>query len=273
MIDLHSHILPMVDDGVSSFKETSVAFESLVKLGYSGVVATPHWAVGVPVVPAETIEVAAVIAGSKGLALSVGRECRIHPNLLSHVQRMPQLRVGGGNVVMVELPWGPVPAYATDVFRSLLRAGYRPVLVHPERHQELWSEGSTLHDLVHAGVLLQVNLGSLVGQYGRRARDRAVSLLGQGMVSLVATDLHSPAEVETTIADAHRILTNLVGSDGAGVLTTHNPQALLRGEPVTGLPSVKDLLVDTPAFRMGGPLSGILGKSIQNLRAFGRGGR
>lgn len=208
VIDLHSHVLPMVDDGVSSFKEAAVVFERLVKLGYSGVVATPHWAVGMPTVPAATIEEVTALAEARGLALSVGRECRIHPDLAGHIQRTPQLRINGGNVVMVELPWGPVPGYATGVFRSLLRAGVRPVLVHPERHAQLWDAGSPLQEIIDAGVLLQVNLGSYVGQYGRGAQDRAVSLLQQGVVSLVATDIHSAAELETSIPAALRMLTN-----------------------------------------------------------------
>jgi protein-tyrosine phosphatase len=145
------------------------------------------------------------------------------------------------------------------------------VLVHPERHAQLWEAGSQFQELIDAGVLLQVNLGSYVGHYGRGARDRAVSLLQQGVVTLVATDIHSAAELETSIPDAVRMLTNLVGKDVASVLSSGNPRALLTDQTVIDLRTGGGLLVDTSVLRAGGPLSGILGKSMQGLRTFARG--
>lgn len=272
MIDLHSHILPMVDDGASSISETVAILEKFARLGYSRIVATPHWAAGMPDVPATVIDEVATLGERIGIHLSVARECRIHPNLLTHIDRSPNLRVDGGNVVLVELPWGPVPTFTTGVFHALQRAGYRPVLVHPERHANLWEKDSPLDQLIDAGVPLQVNISSFVGHYGKGARDRAVALLQRGAIALVATDIHSPVELADTIPAAHRMLGNLVGKDVAAILTTHNPAALISNQPVTDLrlPAV-GLFVDTSVLRSGGSLSGILGKSMQGLRAFARG--
>lgn len=272
MIDMHSHILPMVDDGASSIKETVAILDHFGRLGYTRLVTTPHWAVGMPDVPAAVIDEVAGLAARNGIRLSMARECRIHPNLLTHIDRSPQLRVDGGNVVLVELPWGPVPGFTVGVFRDLQRAGYRPVLVHPERHSELWERDSPLDHLIDAGVPLQVNIGSFVGHFGKGARDRAVGLLQRGVVALVATDVHSPAGIEETLPAAHRMLGNLVGKDVAAILTTHNPGALLGGQHTIDLRSpAVGLFVDTAALRTGGSLAGIFGRSMQGLRAFARG--
>lgn len=267
MFDLHSHVLPMVDDGVSSINEAAAVFAGMAQLGYSDVVATPHWAVGMPEVPSATIEATASVAASHGITVTVGRECRIHPNLLDHIERTPQLRVNGGNVVLVELPWGPVPDFAESVFGWVMRAGYRPILVHPERHAPLWSRNSPLQRLIDAGVHVQVNLGSLAGEHGNGALNRAVSLLEDGAVTLVATDVHSTADIDNAIPYALTLLDKLVGTEQAAILTTTNPRALLDNQPVVDFRSGQyQVAVDRSVLKNGGSLSAIWGKSIQNLR-------
>jgi protein-tyrosine phosphatase len=267
MIDIHSHILPRVDDGASSSEETASLLEGFAALGYARVVATPHWAVGMPVISQALIDDIAGMAARRGIALSVARECRIHPNVLDHIERTPQLRVDGGNVVLMELPWGPVPDYAESVFGWVLRAGYRPVLVHPERHAPLWEGNSPLQRLIYAGVLVQVNIGSLTGEHGNGAQERAISLLEKGAVTLVATDIHRVSEIGTAVPHAHTMLNNLVGHQIASILTTSNPQALMDNQPVINIGSSEhDVVVDRSFLKDGGILTAIWGRSIQNLR-------
>lgn len=271
MIDIHSHVLPMVDDGAASISETASILDGFARLGYSHVVATPHWAVGMPGVPEAIIDETSSLAARKGIGFSVARECRIHPNLLDHIERTPQLRVDGGNVVLIELPWGPVPDFAESVFGWVQRAGYRPVLVHPERHAPLWERDSPLQRLIDAGVLVQVNLGSLAGEHGTGARDRAVSLLEKGDVTFVATDIHSAADISTGVPHALTLLNNLVGTRIASILTTTNPQALLDNQPVINIGSDQhESTVDRSFLKDGGSLSAIWDKSIQNLRMLTR---
>lgn len=235
MIDIHSHVLPMVDDGASSWSETETLFSQMSGLGYTRIVATPHWAVGMPSIADRVVERARVLAANFHIDLSIARECRIHPRLLDHVRKIHQCRVDGGTVVLVELPWGNVPQYTVNVFMGLLRDGYRPVLAHAERHPELWEPNSPLDSLIGLGLPIQVNLSTIGGQHGRSAQRRAFSLLEQGKVALVASDIHSVDDVNEAIAEPLHLLKELVGDAALRTLTLHNPQALLESRSLVDL--------------------------------------
>lgn len=235
MIDIHSHVLPMVDDGAGSIEECIAILDGFAALGYTQIVATPHWAVGMPDVSREIANAAIKAAADRGVKLSLARECRIHPKLLDHVLQNSWLRIDQGNAVLVELPWGAAPDFTVSVFRSLIMAEFQPVLVHPERHAQLWESNSPLERLVDSGIPLQLNIRSLVGGHGRETRDRAISLLERGYVAIVATDIHSATELDTSIPDAHSLLNNLVGEAIAARVTSSNPRALIEGRPVKNL--------------------------------------
>lgn len=235
MIDIHSHVLPMVDDGSESWRETEAIFKKMAAFGYSRIVATSHWAVGMPDVADEIIERARGLAARFRLNLSIARECRIHPNLLDHVRSNPQYRIDGGNVVLVELPWGSVPQYTVPVLQELMGNGYQPVLAHPARHPQLWEHNSPLASLLALDVPLQVNLSTIGGYHGREAQTRAFSLLEQGTVSMVASDIHSAADVDEVIEQPLQLLEDLVGEEVFTTLTEHNPQSLLDSKPLIDL--------------------------------------
>lgn len=235
MIDIHSHVLPLVDDGAGSWVETEALFSSMAALGYSQIVATPHWAAGMANVSSSVIDSATALAAKFGLALSLARECRIHPQLFDHVSKNPQLRVDGQDVVLVELPWEGVPSYTVSVFDRLLKNGYQPVLAHAERHPQLWDESATIRSLISRGVHIQVNLSGIGGQHGRGAQKRALGMLKRGEVSLVASDIHSAEDVGEAISRPLRLLQQAVGDEVSSILTRHNPKALLESRRLIDL--------------------------------------
>lgn len=237
MYDLHSHVLPKVDDGSKSIEETAALFSGMAEMGYMSVAATPHWAVGMPNISEDLIDETREVASANGISLSVARECRIHPTLTEHVLQNPQLRINGDNVVLVELPWGPIPHFTIPVFRSLLRSELRPVLVHPERHASLLNEDSPLDTLIDSGVILQMNIQSLTGLHGKDTRYRALSLLDQRKIDFVASDVHSENEIVDSLIPAHDILVKAVGEDISAILTTQNPQLLVENRPLLDLNS------------------------------------
>lgn len=269
MIDIHSHVLPLVDDGSGSWRETEAIFSRMAALGYTRIVATSHWAVGMPDVADDILARARELAAIFRLRLSIARECRVHPNLLDYVKSNPQYRIDGGNAVLVELPWGPVPPYTVPVFRQLIQDGYRPILAHAARHSELWGHGSPLTALVGMGVSIQVNLSSIGGQHGRGAQKRALSLLDEGTVSLVASDIHSADDVNEAIEQPLQLLERLVGIEATRLLTWHNPQALLESRQLVKLSDGSvDYSLDTSLMRRITNTSGMWNR-LANVLSFG----
>jgi protein-tyrosine phosphatase len=200
--DLHSHLIPSVDDGARTAADAREALAILASDGVRHVVATPH-------VQASILADSA--ARSRRMTeLDMGWKLllRVHDELAADapvvergIELMldapdpdlsdPRLRLAGGRGVLVEFPFLRIPLYATRQLEAIAEQGWLPVVAHVERYAEL---GRSLHLLAEwreRGYVLQVNAGSLLGHYGARPRRRAWHLLASGWVSVLATDYHA----------------------------------------------------------------------------------
>ena len=199
MIDLHSHILPGIDDGAASVEDSMVLLRELSAAGVTDVFATPHYV-------DETIYTSSVSANSKllsdlqALAAAEGLPIRIHlgneiyifPKIQEFLEAGEITGLGGSPYLLVELPMsGDYPGYY-DIFLSLIRAGYKVILAHPERYSAFHRDFSLVTELYDMGVLLQCNLGSFVGQYGKTARKLVERLAKEKMIWALGSDIHHP---------------------------------------------------------------------------------
>jgi protein-tyrosine phosphatase len=231
--DLHCHLLFGVDDGAKSPEESVEMARALVDLGYSVVAPSPHaraqyapWKIAKD----RLLETQRVIDDS-------GVPLRLFPNAENFIledgffdeQPGPSRRpLGKGPYVLVEAPYqAPVPLLREMVFRLTLR-GIQPLFAHPERCQEFTRPGRA-RELVEAGALLQLDLGSLLGKFGVGARRLATSFVQDGLYAVAATDLHSPRDAREWVGAALRELERLVGSEQATRLTDLHPKRLLSG--------------------------------------------
>lgn len=197
MIDLHSHILPGIDDGAPDI-ETSVALVSeLAAGGVTDVVATPHYM-------EETIYISPAIKNrlllkdlqkrldDAGIEVKVhlGNEIYISKNVIDLVRKRLVAGLFESSYILVELPMsGDFPDYY-DIFLELIRAGYKVVLAHPERYTSFQKDFSLIDEMYEMGVLLQCNIGSFAGQYGRAAMKTARKMAKAKMIWGVGTDIH-----------------------------------------------------------------------------------
>lgn len=199
MIDIHSHILPGVDDGAADIDASMVLIRELVNNGVTDIVATPHYV-------DETSYVSKVAANTKllkklrtrlkkekiNVELYLGNEIYIGPRILNLLETGEITALGASKYLLVELPMsGEYPGYM-DVFMELQRAGYFVVLAHPERYTAFFKDFDSIRELYDMGVLLQCNLGSFVGHYGKHSRKIAEKLAKNDMIFAVATDIHHP---------------------------------------------------------------------------------
>jgi protein-tyrosine phosphatase len=242
ILDVHSHVLPGLDDGPRTLGRALRLCEVYVAEGVSTVVATPHLGDGVHAVTAAAIrrrvEQLTLACERRGLPLALlpGSEARVHPELLQAFDAGELLTVAdNGRYLLLEFHLQRVPPIAGLLF-ELARRGVQPILCHPERHPDFWRRPELLAELVDQGCLVQVTAGSLLGAYGPPAQRTARRLLSAGLVHVVASDAHSARARPPRLRRAAEGLASFGGEGLARRLLETHPKRIIRGEPLEESP-------------------------------------
>lgn len=217
MIDLHSHILPGVDDGAGDLAEALGIARHSAEQGIKKIVATPHWLTdGYGLTPEETteriVELQASIAQA-GIELTVlpGAEVLITPELGRLLELGVVSTINHSRYLLLELPFSEIPDYTENVLYDLKVMGYIPVLAHPERYQDIITDPNLLYYWVKEGVLAQLNAGSLLGDFGLRVQQTAEILVQHNLVHLLGSDVHSTGRRKQSLQPAFVRLRELIG--------------------------------------------------------------
>lgn len=234
--DFHNHVTPAVDDGAQDAAQTEDALKRFAAEGVGAVIATPHFNASLTAHPGEFqqrldeldegwLNLQAVGARAcPQIRLARGAEVMLDtPNARFDD---PRIRLAGTRFVLVEFPYMTVPPRSSEVLRSMRTAGWVPVLAHPERYNG-FTENAAL-EWRHAGALLQVNEGSLVGGYGPDAKKNAFALLSRGAVDYLCSDYH--ARGRPRVGEARETLLALEAAELAHMLMDANPGRLLQDE-------------------------------------------
>jgi protein-tyrosine phosphatase len=203
LIDLHSHVLPGVDDGAQDLDEALVALRELERQGVQRVIATPHFRASLLERPARAEarlrlfdaafdELSRALADSD-LTVELGRACEFKLDAPVADVSDPRLRLEGTRYALVEFGSFQLPPFAGNQLQAVRNAGWVPVLAHPERYFGIETALESVARWVSEGLLLQVNARSLAGGYGPTPRQVAAELLAHGWVTCVASDYHARA--------------------------------------------------------------------------------
>ncbi|MEW6553672.1 MAG: CpsB/CapC family capsule biosynthesis tyrosine phosphatase [Actinomycetota bacterium] len=240
--DLHSHILPGFDDGASDDGEFLEMARAAERGGTARMAATPHYdpenpGLGLEAVIEATRRHGEMLRGA-GIALELipGVEVRINAGLYRLARGggdLESLTLGEGRRYLLgDLPLIDMPSATADILFRVQLSGIAPILAHPERNRYLATRPEAVRELAERGVELQVNGGSLEGLYGKAARASALTLLGEGLARLVASDAHSLSGRGADLSAAARIITQRFGEEAARLLLEVNPERVLAGEPL-----------------------------------------
>lgn len=200
-IDIHSHILPGIDDGAQTFKDTLFLITEMKKLGFQECITTPHvmknvWdntKIGIENSLNRTI--LQLENKETNIPLKAAAEYLIDSNFANLFQNEPLL-VLKDNYVLVELSYINAPLQLYEILFDLQVAGYKPVLAHPERYSFFYHNLNEYQKLKHAGCLFQLNLLSTIGYYGIEAAKISEKLLQKGMIDFVGSDIHHKNHIE-----------------------------------------------------------------------------
>lgn len=239
MIDLHSHILPGLDDGVSSMGAAIDLARAAVRDGVSVMAATPHVSYRYPT-SAQDMEravrdvVAALQDNGIPLRLLPGGELTIDSaSQLTPVERGRFGLGGRAEYLLVEFPYHGWPMGLGPLVDSLRADGVTPVVAHPERSAEVRADPERLRPLVEAGALVQVTASSLDGSARRESRAVTMGLIQGGLAHLIASDAHAPRVRRVGMSGAARAVGD---ARLAFWLTTEVPRAMIAGERIPPRP-------------------------------------
>jgi len=243
MIDIHSHILPEVDDGARSLDEALTMARVAAADGIEQIICTPHMFNGISgnPFPSEVGDRVAALQdaiGDLGLRLLPGNEVHFSHAIVEQATTNRVTKLNQRNYMLVELPFETVPTGAEDIFRRLQQSGVLPILVHPERNIQLQVRPGLVAELVGKGVYVQITAMSLTGEFGPGAQRCAEKLVLHNCVHFLATDAHRAARRPPILSRGRDAAEALIGKDRARRLVYDNPLAVISGESLCPEPVI-----------------------------------
>lgn len=248
MVDLHSHLVPGVDDGARTLDDVLEGVGRMVDRGIRRIITTPHLDGSLTLDPpalarrldqvdAAWEEVRKVVRnGFPGISFLRAQEVLLDvpdPDLSD-----PRLRFPSSSVVLVEWPRLRVPPGTPRVLADLRRQGVLPLVAHVERYRGIDTGLELVGRWREEGAVLQMNYGSLVGRYGSIARTQALQLLARGGIDCLASDFHGRPHLRLYIRETEALFQEAGAGEAWGLLTRVNPDRISRGESPLPVPRV-----------------------------------
>lgn len=193
LTDIHSHLLPAIDDGVQSLDESLQVILKLKEAGYKALVTTPHindiYKNTPEIITGKLAEVNQFLKDRDvDINLTAAAEYYLDLDLIDAVNSGSKLLTFGDNYFLFEMNYVTEPFQLNDFLFKLTTQGYKPILAHPERYQFMTVEKA--EDLRYRGVLLQINILSLIGFYSRQVQAVAQKLVDNSLVDFLGSDCH-----------------------------------------------------------------------------------
>jgi protein-tyrosine phosphatase len=242
VIDLHSHILPGIDDGAADVSVSVAMARAFVADGVTHVACTPHILPGVyhntgPQIRQAVGQLQRVLDDNGiPLRLVTGADNHVVPDFVAGLRAGHLLSLADTRYVLVEPPHHVAPPRLEDMLFSLMTVGFVPILTHPERLSWIRSQYGTFERLARAGVWMQITAGSLAGAFGKSAQYWAQRMLEEGRVHVLATDAHDTTRRPPNLSVGRDLAAARVGGDEAEHLVSTRPRGVLANVAPSDLP-------------------------------------
>jgi protein-tyrosine phosphatase len=209
-VDIHSHLIPAIDDGSANLDDSLAMLQKFVDLGYRKVITTPH--VMSDYFRNDTPGIHAGLNALKraakenaiDLEIEAAAEYYIDFDFVSRIEKKVPLLTFGKNYLLVEISFLNPPERLANILFELQTERYKPVLAHPERYSFWFDNFSIYEELYNRGILFQLNMNSLTGVYGGDIQKMANTLIDKGMYSFAGSDCHRIQNLELM----QKVLTN-----------------------------------------------------------------
>ncbi|MER8689011.1 MULTISPECIES: CpsB/CapC family capsule biosynthesis tyrosine phosphatase [unclassified Mesorhizobium] len=238
MIDLHSHILPGLDDGSPSLAESLEMARLAVADGTTHMACTPHVTPGVyengtsNIVRAVQELHQALRRAAIPLALYVGADVHIAPDLPDQLAAGSVPTLNRSRYFLFEPPHHVLPPRMEDLVLRLINADFIPILTHPERLTWIKTNYDVIERLNAVGCLIQLTADSIVGAFGRTALYYSEKLIDEGRVDIIASDTHSATRRRPGLSQAVAAAAKRCGEDEARNMVLKRPGEILANRPL-----------------------------------------
>lgn len=249
LVDIHSHLVPGVDDGARDIQAVLDSVERMTRHGIRRVITTPHIDGSLSLDPDRLQRrLDEVTRAWEDAAQAIGEhlpevEFRRGHEVLLDVPNVdlsdPRIRMAGSSFVLVEWPRLQLPPGTVPVLQRIIDRGYRPIVAHPERYHGLGDALHVAESWRHIGAHLQVNFGSLAGRFGSEAQATAYRLLRRGWADYLASDFHGHPRLKLYKAEAWAALEDVGAEEALTYMCRTNPGRILSDQaplPVPPLP-------------------------------------
>ena len=234
MIDLHSHILPELDDGSQSLQESLEMARIAVESGVTVMAATPHCIDARAQEVYETWKLLRRALKENGIPLKIfpGMEIFGTEDTLQLLKEGKLFTLNGSRYPLIEFSFHSDGIQETRILHSLCKTGLRPIVAHPERYHYVQYDPELINKWHRMGCLMQINRGSLLGRFGTRVQLMAEELVSRNFAAVVASDAHSPQVRTPWMTDVRNLLARDFSPSSARTLLLQNPMRILKDTPV-----------------------------------------
>lgn len=242
MIDIHSHVIPGIDDGSQSMDESLALLEMAAMSGVDTLVATPHCNVPDEFENYAGPEMERLFRmleeerESAGIPIRLlrGMEVFATPELPELLREKRVWTLNDTRYFLMEFSFAEDPDFCRGILRRCRDLGYRPIIAHPERYFFVQDDPQLAYEWCVDGYGLQLNKGSILGRFGPEPQRTADLLLQHGLAACVASDAHNPEWRTTHFGEIQHFLSDYYGEDYCRLLLHENPARILDGRELLG---------------------------------------
>jgi protein-tyrosine phosphatase len=236
LADIHSHILPYIDDGADDWDSSLTMLKNAEEEGIIAIVATPHilhnndFKIEPKII--STHKELCQRAKDAGLKIKIYLGCEIYAQPDTLIDHQISTINSNNKYFLIEFPMNSIPQFVPDQFFNFIVNEKIPIVAHPERNLGFQKRPQLVYEYVQRGALMQINEGSLRGRYGEMAELLAYKMIENNLAHFVASDGHKPNSRTVTLAESYNIITEKYGKAIANQLFYANPVKAIKGEPI-----------------------------------------
>ncbi|MCU9613199.1 tyrosine protein phosphatase [Caldibacillus lycopersici] len=237
MIDIHSHILPGVDDGAQTIEQSIEMAKAAVNDGITKIVASPHHQTSKyyneKSIVVEKVQELNEVLQAEGIPLEVltGQEVRLFGEWVIEYENNQIATVNEKNYCLIEFPANHVPSYAERLFYDIQMKGITPIIVHPERNSQIVEQPDKLFQLIDKGAISQVTASSLTGDFGKKIQKFSLQLFEANLAHVIASDAHNITTRRFKLADSYEIIGDHFGTEMVYMLK-ENAELIIEGKMI-----------------------------------------
>jgi len=234
MVDIHSHILPNVDDGSNSWETTEAMCRMALEDGVRHMVATPHANYDYFYAREEHAALLEELrARIPEMQFSLGCDFHLsYDNIEDALKHPRKYTIGNTRYLLVEFSDYGIARQMPEVLYSLHLAGMRTIITHPERNPVLQRHPESVTSMAEMGCIIQITANSLTGFWGKVPQKLCESFLKQGIVGVIASDAHGTKRRTPVLSEARATAAKIVGEEKASAMVESTPLAIVNDEPL-----------------------------------------